>query len=175
MLVANLQYISKEDFLKLKEEDVMFISNPGRQGDEDGSTFLIKQGEKCIPYRVDGWMYGPKDGEDYISMEDAFKVFPEWRKAWYSDDNGDTEKYEYIYMGVGNGLSVDKSIYDKFEPYFKKACKEYADAQGIPEDYPSVTFNSWKKAIIDMGIIDDKYLEEYNPEEHECPDNNVLI
>ena len=35
--------ISKKDFLYINEEDVMFITNPGRMGDEDGSTFIIKQ------------------------------------------------------------------------------------------------------------------------------------
>ena len=27
----------------LKEENLMFITNPGRMGDEDGSTFIIKE------------------------------------------------------------------------------------------------------------------------------------
>ncbi len=165
MKVANLQYISKKDFMKLNEDDVMFISNPGRQGDEDGTTFLIKNGNKCIPYRVGGWMYGPKDGEDYISLDDAFKVFPEWQNAWYNesiDENGDTRKYKYIYMGFGNGLCVDKRIYDEFEPYLKEACKKY-DKGDLPEDHPAVIYNSWKTAIINMGIIDDEYLEDFKP------------
>lgn len=46
--------ISKEEFLKLNEDDIMFITNPGRMGDEDGSTFIVKQENKFIMYRVDG-------------------------------------------------------------------------------------------------------------------------
>ena len=54
--------ISKSDFLKLDEKDLMFITNPGRMGDEDGSTFIIRQDDDYIIYRVEGWMY-PKAGE----------------------------------------------------------------------------------------------------------------
>lgn len=46
--------ISKEEFLKLNEDDIMFITNPGRMGDEDGSTFIVKQENKFRMYRVDG-------------------------------------------------------------------------------------------------------------------------
>ena len=49
--------ITKSDFLKLNEEDLMFITNPGRMGDEDGSTFIIKKENELTIYRVDGWMY----------------------------------------------------------------------------------------------------------------------
>ena len=33
----EMNEISREDFFKLKEEDLMFITNPGRMGDEDGN------------------------------------------------------------------------------------------------------------------------------------------
>ena len=49
--------ISKEEFLKINEDDVMFITNPGRMGDEDGSTFIIRQDNEYKIYRLDGWMY----------------------------------------------------------------------------------------------------------------------
>ena len=64
--------LSKEEFLKLKEDDIMFITNPGRMGDEDGITFVVKQGSKLVIYRVDGWMYPNRNRnkEEYISLED---------------------------------------------------------------------------------------------------------
>ena len=70
--------ISKEDFLRLNEDDVMFITNPGRMGDEDGSTFIIKQDNDFKIYRIDGWMYRNKDlkESEYISLQDASKQFP---------------------------------------------------------------------------------------------------
>ena len=46
--------ITKSDFLKLNEEDLMFITNPGRMGDEDGSTFIIKKENELTIYRVNG-------------------------------------------------------------------------------------------------------------------------
>ena len=69
--------ISKSEFIKLNEKNLMFITNPGRMGDEDGSTFIIKHGNE----------------EEYKG------------------------KYKYLYMGFGNGLSIDNSIYSEFEPY----------------------------------------------------------
>ena len=35
--------ISSDDFFKINEDDLMFITNPGRMGDEDGSTFVVKK------------------------------------------------------------------------------------------------------------------------------------
>ena len=35
--------ISRDEFFTLKEENLMLITNPGRMGDEDGSTFIIKE------------------------------------------------------------------------------------------------------------------------------------
>ena len=38
----KINKILKPDFLKLEEESIMFITNPGRMGDEDGITFVVK-------------------------------------------------------------------------------------------------------------------------------------
>ena len=46
----NINKISKDDFYKINEEDVMFITNPGRMGDEDGSTFIIRQNNEFKIY-----------------------------------------------------------------------------------------------------------------------------
>ena len=40
--------ILKPDFLKLEEESIMFITNPGRMGDEDGITFVVKNDKKLL-------------------------------------------------------------------------------------------------------------------------------
>lgn len=52
----NPQKISRKDFFDIKEEDVMFITNPGRIGDVDGSTFIIKKENDYISYRIDDWI-----------------------------------------------------------------------------------------------------------------------
>lgn len=33
----------KKEFEKIDENDVIFITHPGRMGDEDGSTFIVKK------------------------------------------------------------------------------------------------------------------------------------
>lgn len=36
--------ITKKEFEKIEEKDVMFVTNPGRMGDTDGSNFIVKIG-----------------------------------------------------------------------------------------------------------------------------------
>lgn len=134
--------ITKEEFLKLNEDNLMFITNPGRMGDEDGITFVIKEENEFTMYRVSGWMYGERT-EESILLKDAIKVFPKWDETWKNCNNENYNgKYKYIYMGFGNGLSVDKRIYDKFKPYLNK----YINIDSKPVD----VYNNWQKALEDM-------------------------
>ncbi len=148
MKYINFKEIDKEDFLKLDEKDVLFITNPGRMGDEDGSNFIIKKDNKFYAYRVSGWMYGGKK----ISLDEFSNHFPLWMDMWRNAKNLTNEKYHYIYMGFGNGLSIDNSIYDEYYPYFDKALKS---DEKYEEDenghYPShLAYSSWLKALINM-------------------------
>ena len=78
----EMNEISKEDFLRINEEDIMFITNPGRMGDVDGLTFIIKKDNKFKIYRIDGFLYPKKDIEKnkLISFEETKKQFPIWLK-----------------------------------------------------------------------------------------------
>ena len=117
--MRNIEYnhITKDDFKKMDEKNVMFITNPGRMGDEDGSCFIVKKGNTFNPYRVSGWMYS--NGNTEITLDEFSKKFPLWMDMWEkSSENDNNEKYTYIYMGFGNGLSIDNSIYEEFKPYF---------------------------------------------------------
>lgn len=144
--------ISKKDLMNLKEEDVMFITNPGRMGDEDGSTFVIKKDDSFIVYRVDGWMYPNKDDKNRITIYDMFKAFPKWKDTW---DNYCQERYEgkyvYIYMGFGNGLCIDKSIFGEYLPYLQKEVKKngWDTPINIIDTNPGVA-GSWEKALENM-------------------------
>ena len=142
--------ISKEDFLKINEDKVMFITNPGRMGDEDGSTFIIKEDNKFKIYRIDGWMYPNKHikGNEYISLDDALNQFPKWQDAWKNNGNN---KYEYIYMGFGNGLSIDKSIYNEYKPYLDKQVQEYLKDEKDKNSLKyAAIYNVWDKAFSNM-------------------------
>ena len=74
----EINKISKAVFLRINEDAVMFITNPGRMGDEDGSTFIIRVDNKFKAYRIDGWLYRSKkiNADNYISLKDALKHFP---------------------------------------------------------------------------------------------------
>ena len=150
--------ISKEEFLKLNEEDIMFITNPGRMGDEDGTTFIVKHDNKLAIYRVDGWMYRKRGEQEEISLNDALKQFPKWNKAWKNNNKKDiTEKYKYLYMGFGNGLSIDKTIYKEFEPYLNDLVDNQLKKRSKNEreslKYATI-FNVWEEAFINM--VNDK-------------------
>lgn len=153
----KINKIAKDDFFKINEEDVMFITNPGRMGDEDGSTFIIKKNKEFIIYRLDGWMYRSRDfnEKEYISLEDTRKQFPIWAEAWENGDKETNPKYTYLYMGFGNGLAIDNSIYNEFKPYLDKSVNKYLENK---EDKESVQyaaiFDTWEKAFIDM--VNDK-------------------
>ena len=155
-MINNEPYrITKSDFLKINEEDVMFITNPGRMGDEDGSTFVVKEDDKFVVYRVDGWMYPNKnEKEEIITMEEFAKQFPEWFEAWKHGEEADYKgKYKHIYMGFGNGLNIDNSIYDEYKPFLDKAVEQdlekYVDEEKENMQYAAI-FKVWEKALIEM-------------------------
>lgn len=111
--------LTKDVFNTLKEEDILFISNPGRMGDEDGSNIIIKVDNDYYAYRISGWMYGPKN-DDYISLTETQEHFPNWKNRWENwQDKKLINQYEYVYMGFGNGISINKNIYNNFYPYIK--------------------------------------------------------
>ena len=149
--------ISREDFLKLKEDDILLITNPGRMGDEDGSTFIVKQGNELVIYRVDGWMYTMKDlkADETISLDDFSKQFPKWCEAWKQGEIKENKgKYKYLYMGFGNGLSIDDSIYNEFEPYLNKCVEEYLEnvTEEEKEDLKyAARYKVWEEAFLNMA------------------------
>ena len=152
---VKIHKISKLELVKLNEDDLMFITNPGRMGDEDGLTFIIKSGNKLTIYRVDGWMY-PKEGEKVdILLDDIEKQFPKWLDTWkHGAEKEYKGKYKYLYMGFGNGLSVDNSIYNEFEQYLDDLVEEYlkdsSDEEKKSLKYAAM-YNVWKEAFINMA------------------------
>ena len=141
----------------------MFITNPGRMGDEDGSTFIVRNDNEFKIYRLSEWMYRSKnfDKSEHISLNDTIKQFPMWYKAW---ENGSNKKYKYFYMGFGNGLSIDHSIYSEFEPYLndlvEKYLKERTDLDKESLKYAAI-FDVWEDAFINM-VIDKGYVLKEN-------------
>lgn len=126
-ILANWQYVAKramhkgielheislDELRKLKEEDVLFITSPGRMGDEAGSTFLVKSGDGFVAYRVDWAVENPK-----ISREELDSVFPLWHH------HGGSETYSVYVMffsGMGHKLFVKRDIYNDFMPFLRDA------------------------------------------------------
>ena len=141
----------KDEFLNFKEEDLMFITNPGRMGDEDGSTFIMKDNDKLYSYRADGWMYPSSRDENFISLRDMSTQFPKWRETWENSfEDGYDGKYIYINMGFGNGLAVDKSIYNEYEPFLLEEVEKVKIEMNETEVKPNMYYTSWGKALKKM-------------------------
>ena len=93
------------------------------------------------------------DKKYIISINDTASQFPKWYEAWKEKEDYQG-KYKYIYMGFGNGLSVDNSIYNEFEPYLNNLVSEYLKKR--PEEskeelkYAAV-YNTWEEAFINMA------------------------
>ncbi len=139
--------ISKADLLKINEEDLVFITNPGRMGDEDGSTFIIRHDNEFTIYRVDGLLYPLPGKKADISLGDIEKQFPKWLDVWKHSKERDYEgKYKYLYMGFGNGLSIENSIYKIYEPYLNELVKKEKNE----ELKTAAIFNLWLEAFLNM-------------------------
>ena len=148
----NYHKIKKSEFIKLNENDLMFITNPGRMGDEDGTTFIIKNNHEFTIYRIDGWMY-KQDGEILdISLNDVSNQFPKWYETWKNNvENINQGKYKYLYMGFGNGLSVDNSIYNEFEPYLTELVEKYLENNDEKESLKyAAIYDLWEEAFRNM-------------------------
>ena len=161
MKYFKLNYIKKKDFNKLEEDNVMFITHPGRMGDEDGSTSIVKKENKFIAYRISGWEYNPDKCE--VEYEEMLKAFPEWEEALnHGEKDNYIGKYKYYYMGFGNSLCVDRRISEIFDNHLDKCIKKLSlkinsddsdpwykqfipDSQVISNDY-SLKYNSWDEA-----------------------------
>ena len=136
--------ITKEELKKLNENDLMFITIPGRMGDIYGCTFVIIENNKYIFYRIDN-MY------KYFNI--LCEVFPilnnDLKKA---SKRFESNKYKYLYMGMGNGLCIDKNIYDKYIYYLMKYVKKSNLYNGEKEfEYqPCINYEVWKTALKDM-------------------------
>ena len=93
-----------------------------------------------------------RNEDEFISLNDAESQFPEWLEAWKNEGNKDYKgKYTHIYMGFGNGLSVDNTIYNQFKPFLDKRVEEYLQKEENKESLKNAAvFDTWNEAFIDM-------------------------
>ena len=71
--------------------------------------------KKLLPVHFANY-YSGKNSE--ITLDDLEKVFPKWIEAWNNSSNKEYDgKYNYVYMGYGNGLCVDKSLYNMLNDF----------------------------------------------------------
>lgn len=162
MKYFKLNHITKEEFKKIKEEDVLFITHPGRMGDEDGSTFIVKKDNRFIAYRINGWMYNHDKCE--VEYEEVLKSFPKWDEAIKHGENENyIGKYKYYYMGFGNILCVDRRISNIFDKHLEETMIKLAPVyETTLEDY-ALKYNSWDEAAYETAK-ELKYDIEYTNE-----------
>ena len=131
--------ITPEELEKLNEDDLIAITYPGRMGDVDGLSFAIKKDNKVTIYRID----------DLVRFKgNVFEQFPIWNKALknYSEHKS-SDKYEIIYMGMGNILTVDKSIYKELNTIMEEKAKKEKTTMSPELHLGSIYFNCWRSVI----------------------------
>lgn len=87
---VKIHKISKSELRKLNEDDLMFITNPGRMGNEDELTFIIKNGNGLIIYKVDNSIYT------------EFKQYLEDLVTKYLKDRSNEDKESLKYAAIFN-------------------------------------------------------------------------
>ena len=132
--------VNDDELKRFREENLMFITSPGRMGDIEGSTFVVKEDNELKMYYI----------ENLYKCNTILNIFPEWVKSVKEDSK--SNKYNYIYMGFGNGLHVDKSIYDEYYPYLLEEVKK--DDMYYEEDNdnynPCLNYAHWEHALENM-------------------------
>lgn len=132
----------EEELNNLREDELLFITFPGRMGDVYGCSFVIKKNDKITFYRIEN-LYDFK-GNIYIQ-------FPKWNKALknYSEKK-ESEKYEIIYMGFGNLLGVDKSIFNTFKPLAEEKMKNISENYNNNLKFGAACYTYWKEIVNNM-------------------------
>ena len=85
--------ISRDEFFRLKERDLLFITNPGRMADVSGSTLIVHIPEGYKVYRIDGWYFENRNRHEQISYSEMMEAFPIWRSMIKSIDQKDNLLY----------------------------------------------------------------------------------
>lgn len=112
-------------------------------GNQLKRTFHKKYENYCITRIIH------KLDNEYIQF--ITQQFPKWKEAWQNCNNEEYDgKYIYVYMGFGNGLSVDKSIYREYEPYLLDEVKKIKNKHNEKEGSSSMYYPAWKPAVENM-------------------------
>ena len=139
--------ITPDEFKNITEDDLLFITFPGRMGDEYGCTLVIKNESEYSIYRIE---------DIHVFGIDVYNQFPGLSEALKNQEDKESDKYKAIYMGYGNLLFVNKSIYDDYKKYLDEIVnreinelKENNEYDKSLEDYYPVMlcFKKWETAL----------------------------
>lgn len=134
--------LSEEELNNLYEDELLFITYPGRMGDVYGCSFVIKNNDKLTFYRIENL---------YEFKGNIYTQFPKWNEALknYSEKK-ETEKYEIIYMGFGNLLGVDKSVFNDFKPLAEEKMKNISENYSNDLKFGAACYTYWKEIVNNM-------------------------
>lgn len=136
------ELINEDEFRSLKDDDLLFITYPGRMGDVMGCSFVIRKDNEIHFYRID----------DLVKFkENIFEKFTKWDEALkkYSEKL-DPDKYKIIYMGMGNLLGVDKTIFDDFKAKVDEKVPEISDSYNDELKFGMACYTYWREIVYDM-------------------------
>ena len=136
--------LAEEELNNLAEDDLLFITFPGRMGDVYGCSFVIKKNDKITFYRIENL---------YEFKGNIYKQFSTWNEALknYSEKK-ESKKYEIIYMGFGNLLGVDKRIFNIFKPLAEEKMKNISENYDDNLKFGVACYTYWKEIVKNMFV-----------------------
>ena len=141
-MLINEKKLTIDDYEKLKEDELLLITYPGRMGDIKGCSFVIKKNNNIIFYRID---------DLYEFKGNIYEKFPKWNEALKNySENKESKKYEIIYMGMGNLLAVDKSVFREFETLIKERTSEIKENYEDKLKFGIACYSFWKETVYQM-------------------------
>ena len=147
-MIDEYNSITLEQLKKITEDQLMFITFPGRMGDEYGCTFVIGDGKSLCIYRIDDL-----DRFKY----NIYRQFPRLIEALNDHKGRESMAFKGIYMGYGNKLFVNKSVYDDYKKELDDAIKKEIEKMKVENDYDEslkdyypimLCFTQWEKALV---------------------------
>ena len=131
--------LTEEELNNLHEDELLFITYPGRMGDVYGCSLVINKNDKITFYRIENI---------YDFKGNIYQQFPKWNEALknYSEKK-ESDKYEIIYMGFGNLLGVDKRIFNTFKPLAEEKMKYISENYSKELKFGAACYTYWREIV----------------------------
>ena len=160
---TKIERMTRPNFLRLDENNIMFIRGLGRMADNDMIFFIVKENDDFKCYKIDGLTHDNGVGKyDYISRDDIDYKLPYWKATQnmtlpiitlgevYCNT---TSKYVCIFLGFGDTICINNSIYEKYEKYLKKEIEDFPENHPDKKEFDKTARIEWQWFVAALNYI----------------------